>query len=98
MKRNSILRSGPWLNFPCALTNESLGYYSYESLTLRKPPKLVNYPTRAPNPTGIVAAEEKREARLTGDGLAPAKGSQRLGRSWRTRRWSDGGRWWSESS
>jgi hypothetical protein len=33
---------------------------------------------------------------LTGGGLAPAKGSQRSGRSWRTRRWLDGGWRWSD--
>jgi hypothetical protein len=35
---------------------------------------------------------------IIGGGLAPAKGSRRLGRSWQTRRWSDGDRGWSESS
>jgi hypothetical protein len=58
----------------------------------------VNYPTRAPNLTGIVTAAEKRAAGLTGGGLAPVKCPRRSGRFRRTRRWADGGRWWSESS
>jgi hypothetical protein len=64
MEKKIHLALGPWLIFPCALTDESCGYYSNESLTLRKTPKLVNYPTRAPNPNGRVAAAEKRAAGL----------------------------------
>jgi hypothetical protein len=56
----------------------------------------VNHLTSDPIPIGTVAAEDKRVAGLIDGGLAPAKGSQRSGRSWRTRRWSNGGWWWSE--
>jgi hypothetical protein len=62
------------------------------------PPKFVNHLTCGPIRIGIVATAEKRAAGLTGGGLAPAKGSQRSGRSWWNHRWSDGGRWWSDSS
>jgi hypothetical protein len=50
-----------------------------------------------PTFTGIVTAAENKAAGHTGDGLAPAKGSRRSGRSWRTHLWSDDGRRWSES-
>jgi hypothetical protein len=81
--------------FLCALTDGSSGYYSSESLTLRKTPKLVNYPTRAPNLTGIVTTAEERAAGLTGSDLAPAKCPRRSRRSWRTHRWADGDQRWS---
>jgi hypothetical protein len=38
---------------------------------LLNPPKLVNYPTRAPNLIRTVAAVEKTATGLTSDGLAP---------------------------
>jgi hypothetical protein len=40
---------------------------------------------------------EERATGLTGSDLAPAKCPRRSGRSWRTHRWADGGRRWSES-
>jgi hypothetical protein len=51
--------------------------FIYGPLTLQKPPRLVNIPTRAPNPIETVAATEKRAFGLTGDGLVLAKGSRR---------------------
>ena len=57
----------------------------------------MNYLTRAPNLTGIVTAVEERAAGLTDGDLALVKCPRRSGRSWRTRRWADGGRRWSES-
>jgi hypothetical protein len=63
----------------------------------RNPPGFWNNLSRAPNLIGTVAAVEKRATELTSGGLAPVKWSRRSGRFRRTRRGSDGGRWWSES-
>jgi hypothetical protein len=57
----------------------------------------VNYLNRAPNLTRIITMAEERVVGLTGGDLAPAKCPRWSGRSWRTRRWADGGQRWSES-
>jgi hypothetical protein len=59
-KRKSTLRLGPWRIFPAFLTDGSLGYYIFESLTLQKKPWLVNYITGAPNLTRILTAVEEK--------------------------------------
>jgi hypothetical protein len=38
MEKKFKLALGSLAYFPCALKNEFLGYYSYESLTMRKTP------------------------------------------------------------
>jgi hypothetical protein len=96
-KRKSTLRLGPWRICPVFLIDGSLGYYLSESLTLQKTPRLVNYLTHTPNLTEIVTAVKERAAGLTSGDLATVKCPRRSRRSWRTRRWADGGRRWSES-
>jgi hypothetical protein len=46
----TTLHWGPWWVFQVFLTDQSLGYYSHETLTLQKTPRVLLILTRGPSP------------------------------------------------
>jgi hypothetical protein len=71
--------------------------YSYESLTIQKPPDFFFFLPKIPPPFETVTAKVNRAARLTDDEGGPVKGGVSFGRSWRSRRGTTRRRWWPES-
>ena len=51
IKWKSTLHWGPWRFSKFSFANQSLGYYSHESLTLQKTPRVLQNLTRGPSST-----------------------------------------------